>query len=120
MKKILALTLALLMLFSTAVLTLTSCDEEEEKEKEKEVVTPVTSDDEGDIFAERAAVADGLGDYDFGGRKFRIVGHRSDEYFINEEDRNKGNLIADAKYARNKTVEDRFNVEIEVVQGCIY
>ena len=121
MKKIISLLLVFVMLLSSMSLMLTSCGEEEKKEDKKdESVTTNTPTEEGDIFAERAAVADGLGEYDFGGRKFRIVGHRSDEYFINEEDRNKGNLIADAKYARNKTVEDRFNVEIEVAYKAAY
>ncbi len=121
MKKTLSIILALTLLLSSLTFTLASCseDKEEVKDTSKETVSNVELT-EGDIFAERAAIDDELGDYDFGGRKFRIAGHRTDEYFIKEEDRNKGNLIADAKYNRNKTVEDRFNFEIEVAYQAIY
>ena len=121
MKRIIALLLSLLMIFSTVAFTLTSCGEEEEKDKDTETKADVSDySEDGDIFAERAAISDDLGEYDFGGRKFRIASHRTDEYFIKEENRNKGDLIADAKYNRNKSVEDRFNLEIEVAYQAIY
>ena len=122
MKRFISLLLALLMIFSTVAFTLTSCGEEENEEKKTETDTPVISGsaEEGDIFAERAAISDELPEADFGGRKFRIAGHRTDEYFIEEDNRNKGDLIADAKYARNKSVEYRFNFEIEVAYKAIY
>ncbi|MBE6650509.1 MAG: hypothetical protein E7613_04265 [Ruminococcaceae bacterium] len=120
MKKIISALLVLAMLLSM-VLMAVSCGKEEKKETTK----PSTSTNagpavEGDIFAERAAISDELPEADFGGRPFRIVGHRTDEYFIPEEDRNKGDLIKDAKYARNKAVEDRFNVEITVAYKSTY
>ena len=97
MKRIISALLVLAMLLSM-VLMAVSCGKEEKKEAAK----PSTSTNagpavEGDIFAERAAISDDLPEADFGGRKFRIAGHRTDEYFIEEEDRNKGNLITDAK-----------------------
>ncbi|MBQ5746467.1 MAG: hypothetical protein IIV81_00875, partial [Clostridia bacterium] len=112
MKRIISLILAFVMLFASLVLTLSSCGEDEEtknKGTQKPSSKPIA---EGDIFAERAAVDDELPEYDFGGKKFRIVSHAPYEYFVEEEKRNQGNLISDAKFNRNKTVEDRFNFEI--------
>ena len=121
MKRIIALFLALLMIFSTAAFTLTSCGEEEKTDdKNDESVTANTPTEEGDIFAERAAISDELGEYDFGGRKFRIASHNPKEFMVDEEDRNKGNLITDAKYARNVMVENRFNFEMEVAYSGTY
>ncbi|MBE6650508.1 MAG: hypothetical protein E7613_04260 [Ruminococcaceae bacterium] len=121
MKRTLSLLLVFALLLSVLVMAV-SCgsNEEEKKTSDKKTSGTVTPAGEGDIFAERAAIADELPENDFGGRKFRIAGHRTDEYFIKEEDRNKGNLIADAKYSRNKSVEDRFNCEIEVAYQAIY
>ncbi len=116
MKRILSLFLCIVMTIS---FVLVSCEKEEVKEQEENNST-VAGGSEDDIFAERAAVDDELEDKDYGGRKFRIVSHRTDEYWIEEDLRNKGDLIADAKYARNKTVENRFNVEIEVAYQSIY
>ncbi len=116
MKKTLSLFLALLMLLSCLALTLASCNEEETNEKEKDVPHngPVEVV-EGDIFSERAAVDDELGEYDFGERQLRFVAYSSNEVFVPEEDRNQGNLITDAIFDRNRAVEDRFNFEVAVV-----
>ena len=75
---------------------------------------------EGDIFEERAAIDDELPEYDFGGRQLRFVGHSDSEWFIHEDLRNKGNLIADAKFKRNQIVEDRFNFEIVTAYKAPY
>ena len=122
MKRFTSLLLAILMIFSTAVFTLTSCDEEEETKKNDGGNAVVNAGEavEGDIFAERAAISDDIPEADFGGRTFRIVGHRTDEYYIKEENRNKGDLIADAKYARNRSVEDRFNCVIDYAYQASY
>ena len=120
MKRFLSLLLVVVMLFTTLIFTLVACGEDENVKNpvpHKNDNDPVI---EGDIFAERAAVADELGEYNFNGRKFRIASHNPAEYFVNEEDRNKGNLLADARYDRNKTVEDRFNFEIETVYTGTY
>ncbi len=119
MKRILSLLLVFVMLLTTLVFSLASCGEEETK-KPSGSRPSSTPAGEGDIFAERAAIDDGLGEYDFGGRKLRIVSDNPPEYFVKEEDRNQGKLIVDAKYNRNKTVEDRFNFEIETAYTARY
>lgn len=110
MKKALLILLVILTAF-----TLFSCKEESEEEFIPEEKTEY---EEGDIFAERAAVDDGLGEYDFGGREFRIVGTKAYDSYI--EEGNTGNLITDAKFSRNKTVENRFNTKVTIAYTGTY
>ncbi len=127
MKRFIAFLLVLATLLSVSVFCFTSCDEDDEpdnKGNDKVVENTDNIDNEsGDIFAERAAVDDELGEgWDFGGRSFRVAGYNDGyEMFVSEDDVNKGDLIKDAKVARNKVVEDRFNISIDLVySGSIY
>ena len=118
MKRIISLFLALLMLVSASTLMF-SCNKEDKKDdaatQEKGQMV-----DDGSIFYERSLVDDGLTTVDYGGRKFRVVTHMTGEIAIPAEERNQGDLIKDTKFARNETVENRFNVEIEVVYNGTY
>ena len=115
MKKVLSLLLVFVLLLSSAIM-ITSCGEDEEVKTDKpQTNNSDVATQEGDIFAERAAIADELGEYDFEGRKLRLVLHNESEVFIPEEDRNKGDLIKDAKYERNTKVANRFNFKLEPV-----
>ncbi len=118
MKRIISLILAILMLLGTCTL-LFSCDKEEKKENNKVNSEGVTVDD-GSIFYERSLVSDGLPDVDYGGRKFRVITHRDTEIVIPEDERNKGDLIKDAVFARNERVESRFNVDVEIVYSATF
>ena len=100
------------MLLSSATL-LFSCKDKEEGKKESN--TEIKTYDEDSIFYERSLVSDNLPDVDYGGRKFRIAAYNKNEIFIDEEKRNQGDLILDARFARNQAVENRFNVELELV-----
>ena len=119
MKRVLSLIIALVMVFSCLAFTLTSCGEDEDGTK-KNPQNSAEDDmaaalEKGDIFAERAAVDDGLGDWDFGGRTLRVVCHNDGyEMFPLDEDINKGDLIKDAKAKRNEAVEDKLNVNLEL------
>ena len=115
MKKVLSFTLAILMLVSSATL-LFSCGggEEEKKTGGGEVKTY----EEDSIFYERSLVSDGLPEKDFGGRSFRIVANSKGDFEIPEEKRNQGDLMVDARFARNQAVENRFNVKLEVVYSA--
>ena len=111
MKKIISLFIVLVM----AVSLLASCSQKEETKTEsgkKDPSVPNAPVIEGDVFAERAAVADELPDTTFGGRQFRVVGHLKSDYYVSEEDINKGDLIKDAKHKRDTLVEERFDVDI--------
>ncbi len=116
MKRIFALLLAMVLLATSVMFTLTSCGDDPEDTKD-----PTTNNNgeeefvEGDIFAERAAIDDELEDVDYGGRKFRVVLHNETEVYVPVDQRNKGDLILDAKQERNSKVENRFNIEIEPV-----
>ena len=113
MKRILCMLMAILMLISCAPL-LFSCKDEEKKTEGSGYEGGKRVDD-GSIFYERSLVSDDLPDYDYNGREFRIVTHMPEEIIVNEDEKNKGDLIKDAKFARTKAVEDRFNVKIKVV-----
>lgn len=111
MKRIISCFLALLMLFGTCSV-LFSCNETEDKEEEKN--HEEKKYDEDSIFYERSLVSDDLETVDYGGRDFRIVTHQPQEFYFEEEERNQGDLMKDAKFARNETVENRFNVNIKL------
>ena len=117
MKRIISLLLAVLMLLSSMTL-LFSCKEDEEGKKEGN--TEIKTYDEESIFYERSLVSDDLPDVDYGGRKFRIAAYGKGEIFVEDEKRNQGDLILDAKFARNQAVENRFNVELELVYSGTY
>ncbi len=62
----------------------------------------------------RFAVDDELGSYDFEEYTFRIAtcDGRTPHYFIEEAE---GDVVNDAVYERNRTVEERFNCQIRVI-----
>ena len=112
MKRFLALALVFLMLLS-ALLLAVSCDKGNKTENENK--SELKTYDEESIFYERSLVSDDLAPRDFGGRTFRVVASTPSEIHIEEEKRNQGDLFIDAKFARNQAVENRFNVNIEMV-----
>ncbi len=117
MKRAFVLFLTIVLIFSSLSFTLVSCSNEPEEVIGGSHDKPIP---EGDIFAERALIDDGLGEYDFKGRSLRIASYSPSEYFVKEEDRNQGNLMMDAKFNRNETVEHRFNFKIETAYSGTY
>ena len=59
----------------------------------------------------RALMEDDLPEKDFGGKDFRISTKRGMMYEIDEEEET-GDIIEDALYARNRRIEERFNIKI--------
>ena len=104
-------------LSSTALLF--SCDKDDEKQ-EGEADNGQKVYDENSLFYERSLVSDDLAAEDFGGREFRIVTHQPKEFYIEENERNQGDLMKDAKFARNETVEKRFNVKLTLAYTGTY
>ena len=117
MKRLLSLFLCIALLISS-VSILFSCKNNEVENNNKG--TEIKEYDENSIFYERSLVSDDLPEKDYGGRKFRVVPLYPGEIYVAEEQRNQGNLILDAKFARTQTVENRFNIEIEVVYNGNY
>ncbi len=115
MKKLIILVLALAMLISLA-----SCAKDEPTKLPGQINTDMGANEDGDVFAEREAVKDGLEDNDFGGRTFRIITHRPQDIIVEEDQQNKGDLIKDALVDRNERVQNRFNCKIDVVYTGIY
>lgn len=63
---------------------------------------------------DRNAIDDELGDYDFDGYEFRIATcNGNTKYYYMEE--STGDVVNDAVYKRNRTVEERFNCKITVI-----
>ncbi|MGM9626288.1 MAG: hypothetical protein ACI3XM_11355 [Eubacteriales bacterium] len=67
---------------------------------------------ETDLISAETELTDGLGDYDFNGAAFNIV--TCEGYFFSPYDveAETGDLLDDAAYQRNRTIEDRFNCDI--------
>ncbi len=120
MKKILCIVLALLMILSSLAFLFSCSDDTDKEKKDPSKNQGGVMEDDGSIFYERSLVDDELGEEDYGGRDFRVVAQQMDEIFIEEEERNQGNLLKDATYARNNTVENRFNINIDVVYNGTY
>ena len=66
------------------------------------------------VETERADIKDNLPDKDLGGASYTILARTGFEYEISAESEN-GDVLNDAVYKRNTTVEDRFNVKIKPV-----
>jgi len=112
MKRFICILLASLMLLSSAAL-LFSCGGE--KETNTGTSGEVKKYDEDSLFYERSLVSDDLPEKDFKGRTLRIAALYPGEVYIAEDERNQGDLLKDAIFARNQAVENRFNAKIEVV-----
>ncbi|MDD4772830.1 MAG: hypothetical protein PHZ09_04415 [Eubacteriales bacterium] len=101
------------LLISTIVMIFSSCAEG----AEEPAATPETTADEQETEAETRAVAD-LPETDFEGRAFRIFGRENTtynqfsnfEFFAESED---GEVVNDAVYARNRIIEEKYNVKTE-------
>ncbi len=63
----------------------------------------------------RLAIDDGLPEKDYEGYTFTIWSLSPDNYYIEAED---GDVVNDAKWKRQRNVEDRFNVKIAVNDGA--
>jgi len=105
-------------MLASATTLLFSCESDEDKAGDSK--NEVKTYDEDSIFYERSLVSDNLPEKGFGGRKFRVAAYSPSEIFVAEEDRNKGDLIKDARFARNQAVENRFNIELELVYKGTY
>ena len=66
-----------------------------------------------DVLEMRMLEDDGLGEADFGGKEFQILGvdYYEGVYFAEEET---GDALFDAVFRRNSAVEERFNIEITI------
>ena len=72
-----------------------------------------------DALEARKLVDDELGEYDFGGYEYRIVTSDGKSETL-DCDATTGDVIDDAVYERNTTVEERFNCTITVVEDELY
>lgn len=105
---------------AAAASQLLACADESNKRDETTAQTQVNEDTDGDIesnadmLSERQKVKDNLGEYDFDNQTVNIaVNTFCEEGFICDE--MTGDILSDAIYERNKSVEERFNVKLNYV-----
>ena len=118
MKKQLSLILAMLMLASAVALTACSdagTDNTDTAETTGTADTPSAEEEtaaETDAADARAAIPDDLPEKDFEGRNFIILGSEPNctPYIVVEE--LNGEIVNDAVYSRNLTIEERYNATI--------
>lgn len=102
--------LSIVMLYSCAP-TQTSDMTTEPDELTAQLSTTVN-----DYFGERQNIDDGLPEADYGGYEFRIY-HRDEFFKYIYADEIIGEVVNDAVYNANKTVEERFNIKITPVKS---
>ncbi|MBP3919500.1 MAG: extracellular solute-binding protein [Clostridia bacterium] len=115
------------LLFALSLLTLTavfSCAEsKKETDTKADTETVNTADTQGeeapsDSLEARKKVSDGVPDLDFEGADYRIYYQkRYTTDAIPLTDSETGDVLNDAVYRRNKTIEERFNVNIVGMEG---
>lgn len=107
------------LVLTLAILMLASCGAKDNGGQTADTATDTTSaadtvsetESETDSLEARKLVDDGLGDKDFGGKEYRMLYQVRYAEFQNAEELN-GDVLNDAVYTRNMTVEDRLNVKI--------
>jgi len=105
-----------LLLVLAAVLLLASCGEKAIDATHMPNQPDSTEGPESPTSAEggRLSVPDGLPEADYGGRQFDFLCRTAQLYEYNVESEN-GEIVNDALYRRNKTVEDRFNMTVNTI-----
>jgi len=118
MKKTLAAILAVL----TLALPLAGCSKDNAASETTDALADAVITDADDSGEEapkgRAGARDNLPELDFDGQSIVIL-HRNNPIIINtlQGENNGGDVLRDAVYTRNKTVEDRLNLKIEFKMG---
>lgn len=120
MKKTLSMVLAMLMLASAVALTACSdagTDNTDNTADTAQTAETPSAEEEAVEEAEpedtRASIPDDLPEQDFGGRDFIVLGSDDQhfgEYIVAEE--MNGEVVNDAVFARNLTIEERFNAKV--------
>lgn len=115
------------LLFALSLLTLTavfSCAEsKKETDTKADTETVNTADTQGqeapsDSLEARKKVSDGVPDLDFEGADYRIYYQkRYTTDAIPLTDAETGDVLNDAVYRRNKTIEERFHVKVVGIEG---
>lgn len=87
-------------------------DTEQTKAAESGTAADTVQIEEQDALEARQNIDDGLGNPDFGGKTFRIMGDDGYEDYYSQDEET-GDALDDAVYARNLAVTDRFNITLE-------
>ena len=123
MKKIISLLLVIVLSF--LMVSASSCNNPNNNNTPiNEPADKLPSDDaisnnDADSAADRRNIPDDLPDMDFNGEEFRISFGSEDAISCIYVESEIGEVINDAVYAANRTVEERFNVNITPVVGSL-
>lgn len=111
--------LSLLLTFVMLIVTVAACSESTDGNVDTtdggQSNDEVTAEDVIDAEAQRNAVSDDLPEEDFGGYNFRIYYYGDEFGDVIAPQEISGDVINDAMYSRNSTVEERFNINISSV-----
>lgn len=110
MKRFVSLLLALVLAASLAA----SCSDAEKSgaESSGSAVSGQEGGDETDIFAERRRTPDNLGPRDYGGATVTFIFYKDYIHYVFTEESD-GEVVNDAVFNSNKTVETRLNITLE-------
>ena len=114
MKQINSVVLALSVLISMSACSGATVTEETSEQLTKESLVTETAAEE-DILENRKLISDDLPQKDFEGEEYRLSVIASRQYEAYTEVEN-GDICNDAVYARNRTVEERFNTVFTPIQ----
>lgn len=76
-----------------------------------------TEPEDYDSLEARKKVSDELPDTKFDGQKYRVLTYNSSENYIATPEAQHGDVLEDAVYERNKKIEERFDVVIDVTKN---
>ena len=114
---------ALLAIASASVVTV-SCAEKDtgannpsDSVSDQNSTAAETEPENYDSLEARKLVSDDLPDVKFDGEKYRVLTYNSSENYIATPEEQHGDVLEDAVYDRNKKIEERFNVIIDVTKN---
>ena len=115
MKKLIALMLALLMLLPLTV----ACKKEEPQGEETESADVAAPGEESESVTETETFINDIDtlptDLDLGGKEVNVVTRSTTEYEFQSTAGAKGTLVERAVYAREASIEERFNTKINII-----
>lgn len=112
--------LAAILAVSTLGTTMIACAEKQEDDVAAATTagdTVAAVEEDLDSLEARRKISDNLPEMNFNGQKFRVLTYNSSENYIATPETQEGDVVEDAVYERNKKIEERFGVTIDVTKN---
>jgi len=109
--------LAAILALTTVGGTMIACAEQKDDDAAAATTpaaTEVFQEEDLDSLEARRKIPDNLPEMDFDGQKFRVLTYNSAENYIATPEAQEGDVVEDAVFERNKKIEERFGVTIDV------